>query len=100
MRRPIFRYMNGNWPQVRFYKKAEEDLNEEELKKYRFTGHVHPAITLKGKGKQTLRFPCYYFTKDVAVLPAFSRFTGGFKVEPKKGDQVFALVDDGIMQLS
>ncbi len=81
-------------------KKAEKDLTEEELKKYRFTGHVHPAITLKGKGKQTLRFPCYYFTKDAAVLPAFSRFTGGFKVEPKKGDQVFALVDDGIMQLS
>ena len=81
-------------------KKAEKDLNEEELKKYRFTGHLHPAITLKGKGRQTLRFPCYYFTKEAAVLPAFSRFTGGFKVEPKKGEQVFALVDDGIMELS
>lgn len=81
-------------------KKAEKDLTEEELKLYRFTGHLHPAITLKGKGKQTLRFPCFYFTKDCAVLPAFSRFTGGYKVEPVKGEQVFALVDDGIMQLS
>lgn len=80
-------------------KKAEKDLTEEEQKLYRFTGHLHPAITLKGKGKQQLRFPCFYFAKESAVLPAFSRFTGGYKVEPKKGEQVFALVEDGIMQL-
>lgn len=81
-------------------KKAEKDLTEEERVLYRFTGHLHPAITLRGKGKQSLRFPCFYFTKESAVLPAFSRFTGGYKVEPKKGEQVFALVEDGIMQLT
>lgn len=81
-------------------KKAEKDLTEEERNMYRFTGHLHPAITLRGKGKQSLRFPCFYFTKESAVLPAFSRFTGGYKVEPKKGEQVFALVEDGIMALS
>ncbi len=81
-------------------KKAEKNLTAEERSLYRFTGHLHPAISLKGKGKQQLRFPCFYFTADTAVLPAFSRFTGGFKVCPKEGEQVFALVDDGIMQLS
>ena len=81
-------------------KKAEKDLTEEERVLYRFTGHLHPAITLRGKGKQSLWFPCFYFTKETAVLPAFSRFTGGFKVEPQKGEQVFALVEDGIMQLT
>ncbi len=81
-------------------KKAEKDLTEAELNMYRFTGHLHPAITLKGKGKQSLRFPCFYFTKKYAVLPAFSRFTGGYKVEPAADDQVYALVDDGIMLLS
>jgi uncharacterized protein len=80
-------------------KKAEKDLTEKEKKLYRFTGHLHPAIRLKGKGKQSLRFPCFCFSKETAVLPAFSRFTGGFLIEPAKEDQVFALVEDGIMQL-
>lgn len=80
-------------------KKAEKDLTEKELELYRFTGHLHPAITLKGKANRRCAL-CFYFTKEYAVLPAFSRFTGGYKVEPVKGEQVFALVEDGIMQLS
>lgn len=79
--------------------KAEKDLTQDEAKLYRFTGHLHPAISLKGKGKQKLRFPCYYFTNEYAVLPAFSRFTGGYKVEPSKNEQVYALVEDGILLL-
>ncbi|MBP6215422.1 MAG: ligase-associated DNA damage response endonuclease PdeM [Chitinophagaceae bacterium] len=79
--------------------KAEKDLTEEERGLYRFTGHLHPAINLKGKGKQSLKFPCFYFTKEYCILPAFSRFTAGFKVNPEKNETVFAIVEDGIMQL-
>ncbi len=79
--------------------KAEKDLTEEERGLYRFTGHLHPAINLKGKGKQSLKFPCFYFTKEYCILPAFSRFTAGFKVNPEKDETVFAIVEDGIMQL-
>jgi len=79
--------------------KAEKELTAEEKKMYRFTGHLHPAVTLKGKGRQTLRFPCYYFTPEYAVLPAFSRFTGGYKVQPTKDELVYAIVDESIMRL-
>lgn len=79
--------------------KAEKDLTEVERGLYRFTGHLHPAINLKGKGKQSLKFPCFYFTKEYCILPAFSRFTAGFKVNPEKDETVFAIVEDGIMQL-
>lgn len=79
--------------------KAEKDLTEEERGLYRFTGHLHPAINIKGKGKQSLKFPCFYFTKEYCILPAFSRFTAGFKVNPEKNETVFAIVEDGIMQL-
>ena len=79
--------------------KAEKDLTKDERELYRFTGHLHPAISLKGKGKQSLKFPCFYFTKEYCILPAFSRFTAGFKVNPKKDETVFAIVEDGIMQL-
>lgn len=79
--------------------KSEKKLTEQEKKLYRFTGHVHPGITMKGQGRQSLRFPCFYFTKGYCVLPAFSHFTGTFKVNPSKEEVVFALVGDSIMQI-
>jgi len=79
--------------------KARKDFTEDELNQYAFVGHLHPAINLKGPGKQSLRFPCFYFTREHCVLPAFSRFTGSYKVEPQKDEVVYALVDNNIVKL-
>lgn len=67
--------------------------------KFIFSGHVHPVIVITGKGRQSLRFPCFYFTKSYAILPAFSRFTGGYRIMPEKQDDVFALTDHEILQV-
>jgi DNA ligase-associated metallophosphoesterase len=80
--------------------KAQKKLTESEKKLYSFTGHLHPGISIKGKGKQSLRFPCFYFAKEYCVLPAFSRFTGTFKVKPQKDETVFAIVENGIVQIT
>jgi DNA ligase-associated metallophosphoesterase len=56
-----------------------------------FSGHVHPGIRMSGRGRQELRLPCFYFTEGHCILPAFSKFTGTYKVEPKKGDVVYAI---------
>lgn len=66
---------------------------------YTFTGHVHPGYVLKGQGKQSLRFPCFYFSKTHCILPAFSRFTGMFQVKPAKGETVYALTPTGIIKV-
>lgn len=66
---------------------------------YVFSGHIHPSVTIFGTAKQSLRFPCFYFTKTHAVLPAFGRFTGMHSIEPKKGDAVFALVENKVMRV-
>lgn len=66
---------------------------------YTFSGHIHPGINIKGKGKQSLQFPCFYFKNNYAMLPAFSRFTGFSKVTPEKGENVFAIVENGILQV-
>jgi uncharacterized protein len=79
--------------------KAEKKLTEEEKKLYRFTGHLHPGITMKGQGRQILKFPCFYFAKDYCVLPAFSRFTGTYKIKPEKGETVFAIADNSIIKI-
>lgn len=60
--------------------------------KYYFSGHIHPCILLRGLAKQTLSLPCYYFGEKFAVLPAFSKFTGGASIEPKSSDNVFAII--------
>ncbi|MEO5561871.1 MAG: ligase-associated DNA damage response endonuclease PdeM [Chitinophagaceae bacterium] len=62
-----------------------------------FSGHVHPIISMRGRGKQSLHFPCFYFAKQYCILPAFSRFTGGYKIEPRKGEDVFALAEKEIL---
>lgn len=64
-----------------------------------FSGHVHPAVSIRGKGRQALRFPCFYFTDDYCILPAFSRFTGSYTVEPGKNDYAYALVEKDIILL-
>lgn len=66
---------------------------------YVFSGHIHPGIMVHGGGRQSLRFPCFYFGKNYAVLPAFSRFTGTYLVEPKQQENVFAIVENKIVQL-
>lgn len=66
---------------------------------YFFSGHIHPGIRISGAGKQSLCFPCFYFGKHFAVLPAFSRFTGVALIAPEKNENVFAIVNDKILQL-
>lgn len=68
-------------------------------KTYCFSGHVHPGIVMHGNGKQTLRFPCFHFGIEHAVLPAFGKFTGLHTVKPKRGDHVYALVDEQVMKI-
>jgi DNA ligase-associated metallophosphoesterase len=70
---------------------AEACAPDENIKYY-ISGHIHPCVLLKGGGKQTISLPCYYFTKNFAVLPAFSKFTGTAIIEPKASDSVFAII--------
>jgi uncharacterized protein len=64
---------------------------------YIFSGHIHPAVVIKGLGKQSLRFPCFYFTKKYAVLPAFGKFTGTYLVEPSRNEKAFAVVNKSVI---
>lgn len=64
-----------------------------------FSGHLHPGCIIRGTGKQSLRFPCFYFTDRNCILPAFSHFSGLAIVEPKKKDHVFAIVNQSIIKI-
>lgn len=67
---------------------------------YNLAGHLHPGISLYGKGKQSLTLPCFYFGADYGVLPSFGVFTGLYRLEPKKDDRVFVIAEDEVIQVS
>lgn len=67
--------------------------------KYIISGHIHPGVLLKGKAKQYLKFPCFFFQEDGALLPAFSVFTGLFLVQPLKEEEVFVITPNKIVEV-
>ncbi|MCP9292362.1 ligase-associated DNA damage response endonuclease PdeM [Gracilimonas sediminicola] len=67
---------------------------------YCISGHIHPAVKLKGKGRQQLYVPCFYFGKQAALLPAFGSFTGSYRINPAQNESVFAIVEQEIIQIS
>lgn len=56
-------------------------------------GHVHPVYRLRGKGRQSLRLPCFQLGARVSLLPAFGAFTGGFAVEGANDRRTFVIGD-------
>lgn len=66
---------------------------------YNLAGHIHPCVWLRGLGRQKMRLPCFYFGKQQGLLPAFGAFTGMAEIKASKGDRVFVLADDAVLQL-
>jgi uncharacterized protein len=66
---------------------------------YVFSGHIHPGVTFNGMGKQSLRFPCFYFTESYCVLPAFSHFTGFVSVHQSPHEVVFAIINNSLVRV-
>jgi uncharacterized protein len=66
---------------------------------FTFCGHIHPGVIINGLGKQSLRFPCFYFTKTQCILPAYSKFTGMATINPSSSDSVYAIVQDSLIKL-
>jgi uncharacterized protein len=77
----------------------DSSCNDENQTLFTFSGHIHPGIKMNGAGNQSLMLPCFYFSKQYAILPAFSAFTGLTKIKPSASDQVFVLLKSEVMQL-
>jgi uncharacterized protein len=59
-------------------------------------GHVHPVYRLRGKGRQSLRLPCFQLGPRVSLLPAFGAFTGGYRVEPDANHRILVIGDQEV----
>lgn len=59
-------------------------------------GHVHPVYRLRGKGRQSLRLPCFVIGDRVSLLPAFGAFTGGHRVEQDNDRRIYVIGDHDV----
>lgn len=66
---------------------------------YIFSGHLHPGIVIQGLAKQSLSFPCFYFSDTQAILPAFSKFSGLAMIRKKKGETIYAIVNQSLLKI-
>ena len=64
---------------------------------YALCGHVHPAWRLSRRRGAGARVPAFWFRPGHAVLPAFGEFTGGYAVEARAGDRVWAAGPDRVV---
>ena len=67
--------------------------------RYVLSGHIHPGVSLKGKGKQAVTLPCFYFGDKQGILPAFGRFTGKVCIMHERTDFVFGVLQNKVIAL-
>ena len=74
----------------------------EHLKKHSeqfvISGHTHPGVRIKGKGKQFLKLPCFQVSEHQIILPAFSLFTGLNTRSQPKDSVCYAFTDTSIFK--
>lgn len=66
---------------------------------FMISGHTHPGVLIKGKGRQRIKLPCYQANHQQLILPAFSLFTG---LNTKKDSEDFvnyAFTNDSIFKV-
>lgn len=63
---------------------------------YQIFGHIHPGVTIYGKGGLKERIPCFKFSTASAILPAFGGFTGLHSISYDKEDTILGVVSDTI----
>jgi DNA ligase-associated metallophosphoesterase len=66
---------------------------------FTISGHTHPGVLIKGKGRQTMKLPCYQVTKDQLILPAFSKFTGLNTRNLPKDCSCYAFTESSIVKI-
>ncbi len=66
---------------------------------FNISGHIHPAVRLRGKGRQSMKLPCFFKSHDQLILPAFGKFTGTHVLPVTKDDEVYACTQSEVLKI-
>jgi DNA ligase-associated metallophosphoesterase len=67
--------------------------------RYAFCGHIHPGVSLVGRGRQRLTLPCFAFGSRQGILPSFGKFTGRVAIRSRENDRIFAVLKDKVLAI-
>jgi DNA ligase-associated metallophosphoesterase len=67
--------------------------------RFNIAGHIHPSVKLEGVGRQKIKLSCFFCSDTGMILPAFGDFTGTYSLQPKKGNRIFVIADDEVVEL-
>jgi len=91
---------SATWKQGEFiFAHDPKDLGELSAGKVGVAGHLHPAVSMRGKGRQSLKLPCWWFDakRQVLIVPTFGTFTGSVAVKPKKEDACWVTTGTAVL---
>lgn len=77
---------------------SHEPISQVAAGKINIAGHIHPGCVIHGKGRQTYRLPCFHFSGQNFLLPAFGYLTG-LAVLDHKNATVFAVLPEEVVVL-
>lgn len=80
---------------IKFIHEPEKSLTDI----FQISGHIHPGVLIKGKGKQRFKLPCYQVFDKQLILPAFSLFTGLNTNKVKCKVNIYAFTDNNIFEV-
>ncbi|WP_221394546.1 ligase-associated DNA damage response endonuclease PdeM [Dyadobacter sp. NIV53] len=67
--------------------------------KFIFAGHIHPVFTSYGKGRQSVRLPCFVIDKNQAIVPSFGVFTGGFPMDLADNRKIYVTTETKVFSI-
>ena len=77
---------------------THEPIQSVDTDKFNIAGHIHPGAILKGRGKQSIKLPCFWMYKNQLILPAFGNLTGSVKMQKVKAT-VFAVFENELLEI-
>ena len=73
------------------------------LARPRIAGHLHPMASLV-RGTRRLLLPCFHLSVSASastlVLPAFTAFASGARVQPAPGERVYAIAERRVIEVT
>lgn len=79
---------------------THEPTNNLKKNQINIHGHIHPNVSLKGKGLQRLILPCFYKKEQQFCLPAFTIWSGKYVVPMRPEDTIWVITQNKVLHLS
>jgi len=65
---------------------------------FNIAGHVHPGCVIPARGRQAYRLPCFYYHRQMLLLPAFGSLTGLHLVQPVGDARIYPIAGDKVWE--